>query len=75
MHLAAMAGVRYSLENPTLYMRTNVEGHTNLLNKVRTIKLLFCAISSVYGNNTEVPFEESQTLNNINSFYALTKKT
>ena len=78
VHLAAMAGVRYSLENPTWYMRTNIEGHTNLLkqSKDNQVELfVYASSSSVYGNNTEVPFEESQTLNNINSFYALTKKT
>ena len=76
VHLAAMAGVRYSLENPNLYMRTNVEGHTNLLNQSNQqgVKLfIYASSSSVYGNNTKIPFQETDLIDNLNSVYAMSK--
>ena len=76
VHLAAMAGVRYSLENPNLYMRTNVEGHTNLLNQSyqQGVQLfIYASSSSVYGNNTKIPFQETDSIDNLNSVYAMSK--
>jgi len=78
VHLAAMAGVRYSLENPQLYMRTNVEGQTNLLkqcveNDVKSF--IYASSSSVYGMNKKVPFNEKDTIENVNSPYAASKKS
>ena len=64
IHLAAMAGVRYSLENPTLYVRNNVEMMTHLLDETvkhcaNTIKnFIYASSSSVYGTNRTVPFSE-----------------
>lgn len=79
VHLAAYAGVRYSIENPELYMRTNIEGTTNLLRQAAkyksTIKnFVYASSSSVYGRNTKIPFTETDPLNNINSPYAASKR-
>jgi UDP-glucuronate 4-epimerase len=76
IHLASMAGVRYSIENPILYVRVNIEGFINLLeqsvkNKVKNF--VYASSSSVYGNN-KVPFKENDLLEKINSPYAATKK-
>ena len=76
IHLAAMAGVRYSLENPTLYMKTNVEGQTNLLKQSvdNNVKLfIYASSSSVYGTNEKVPFSESDPINGCASPYAASK--
>ena len=76
VNLAAMAGVRYSLENPELYMRVNVEGQTNLLRQSikNNVKLfIYASSSSVYGTNTKVPFLETDPTENINSPYASSK--
>jgi len=77
VHLAAMAGVRYSLENPCLYIKNNVEGQTNLLEqsvKNNVELFIYASSSSVYGKNTKVPFQENDELNNINSPYAASKR-
>lgn len=78
IHLAAYAGVRYSLEHPDIYMRTNVEGTTNLLKQaveVKSVKnFVYASSSSVYGRNTKIPFKESDDVNNINSPYAVSKR-
>lgn len=79
IHLAAYAGVRYSLEKPDLYMRTNIEGTTNLLKqavKIKSVKnFVYASSSSVYGRNTKVPFSETDPLDNINSPYAMSKRS
>jgi len=77
IHLAAMAGVRPSIEQPVLYSRVNVEGTTNLLetavrNQVQ--KFIFASSSSVYGNNSRVPFSEDDPVNEPISPYAATKR-
>ena len=79
VHLAAYAGVRYSLEKPDLYMRTNIEGTTHLLKqaaKTKSVKnFVYASSSSVYGRNTKVPFSETDSLDNINSPYAMSKRS
>jgi len=77
IHLAAMAGVRPSLENPRLYYDVNVTGTLNLMEACRergVKKVLFASSSSVYGNNEKVPFLESDPVDNPISPYAATKK-
>lgn len=76
-HLAAQAGVRYSLENPFAYEKTNVLGTLNLLELARRYQIqnfIFASSSSVYGGNTKVPFSETDPVNNPISLYAATKK-
>ena len=76
-NIGAMAGVRYSLENPEIYYKTNVEGQAHLLNecvKSGCKKFIYASSSSVYGNNTKVPFCETDEINNLNSPYAVSKK-
>jgi UDP-glucuronate 4-epimerase len=77
LHLAAMAGVRPSIERPVYYSKINVEGTTQLLqaaveNKVQ--KFLFASSSSVYGNQKKVPFSEDDDVNEPISPYAATKR-
>lgn len=77
VHLAAMAGVRPSIERPSHYAKVNVVGTTNLLeaaakNGVR--KFIFASSSSVYGNNSHVPFSEADEVANPISPYAATKR-
>jgi UDP-glucuronate 4-epimerase len=77
LHLAAMAGVRPSIERPVYYSKINVEGTTHLLqaaieNKVQ--KFLFASSSSVYGNQKKVPFSEEDDVNEPISPYAATKR-
>ncbi len=77
VHLAAMAGVRYSLENPTVYADVNVTGTVNLLDlavKHKVKNFVYASSSSVYGNNTKVPFSESDSVDNPISVYAATKR-
>lgn len=76
VHLAAMAGVRNSLNNPRHYARVNVEGHINLLEQsvqVGVKLFVYASSSSVYGTNKKVPFQETDRLENLNSPYAATK--
>ena len=78
MHLAAMAGVRYSLKNPKLYYDVNVMGTQNLLDmavKYGIKNFVYASSSSVYGNNTKVPFSESDSVDTPISPYAASKKT
>ena len=78
VNLAAMAGVRYSLENPELYMRVNVEGQINLLNQSvkNNVKLfIYASSSSVYGLNTNIPFKETDTIDKLNNPYAASKRS
>jgi UDP-glucuronate 4-epimerase len=77
VHLAAQAGVRYSLDRPDLYCESNLVGFLNILEACRraTIRhLVFASSSSVYGANSTVPFRESHPVNHPVSFYAATKK-
>lgn len=78
IHLAAMAGVRPSIENPILYEEVNVKGTMNILEMCKKygIKKFICASSSsVYGNNEKVPFRESDVVDFAISPYAATKKS
>lgn len=77
VHLAAQAGVRYSLQNPHAYVDSNLVGFTNILEGCRhgQIKhLVFASSSSVYGANTKVPFAVSDNVDRPVSLYAATKK-
>lgn len=76
-HLAAQAGVRYSIENPMAYGRSNLEGFLNILELCRQHqipRLVYASSSSVYGGNTKVPFSESDPVDQPVSLYAATKK-
>ena len=78
IHLAAMAGVRPSIENPILYEEVNVKGTMNILEMCKKygIKKFICASSSsVYGNNEKVPFSENDIVDFAISPYAATKKS
>jgi len=78
IHLAAKAGVRPSIESITEYYDVNVNGTVSLLESMRVYnvkKLLFASSSSVYGNNSKVPFSESDIVDNPISPYASTKKS
>lgn len=77
VHLAAQAGVRYSLEHPEAYVKSNVVGTFNLLEAARVAEpahLLIASTSSVYGGNRDVPFRESSAADWPLSIYAATKK-
>ena len=77
IHLAAMAGVRPSMENPELYLKVNLDGTLNLLktaDKHQVRKFVFASSSSVYGNNQKVPFSEKDSVDHPISHYAATKK-
>ena len=77
VHLAAQAGVRYSLENPQAYIQSNLVGFANILEGCRhheVAHLIFASSSSVYGGNKKVPFEESDQVDQPVSLYAATKK-
>jgi UDP-glucuronate 4-epimerase len=78
LHLAAQAGVRYSLENPAAYVQANLVGFANLLECCRRHAprhLVFASSSSVYGTNRELPWSESQNVDHPVSLYAATKKS
>ncbi|MDZ4312264.1 MAG: GDP-mannose 4,6-dehydratase [Cypionkella sp.] len=77
IHLAAQAGVRYSLENPRAYLNANLVGGFNVLDLARELQvehLLMASTSSVYGANTEMPFLETHKTETPLTFYAATKK-
>ena len=78
VHLAAQAGVRYSLINPYAYLRCNVDGHVVLLEASRTLPRLdhfvYASSSSVYGANTKLPFAVEDRTDHPVSLYAATKK-
>jgi len=77
VHLAAQAGVRYSLENPRAYIEANIIGTFNVMEAARRHKprhLLMASTSSVYGANVEMPYAESHKADTQMSFYAATKK-
>lgn len=78
VHLAAMAGVRYSLERPELYAEVNVMGTLNMLECARkygTKHFVYASSSSVYGENAKVPFSEEDSVEHPVSVYAATKKS
>lgn len=78
IHLAAQAGVRYSLENPHAYADSNLVGHLNILEGCRNTKvkhLVYASSSSVYGLNAQVPFETNHSVDHPVSLYAATKKS
>ncbi|HAW3611917.1 TPA: NAD-dependent epimerase/dehydratase family protein, partial [Escherichia coli] len=77
IHLAAQAGVRYSLENPHAYADANLVGHLNVLEGCRHNKvqhLLYASSSSVYGLNRKMPFSTDDSVDHPVSLYAATKK-
>ncbi len=77
LHLAAQAGVRYSIQNPYIYIDSNIQGFINILEGCRAIKtehLVFASSSSVYGGNEKVPFSEHGNVDHPVSLYAATKK-
>ena len=77
VNLAAQAGVRYSLENPSAYVDANLVGFANILEGCRQSKvkhLVFASSSSVYGANTKLPFSEEDNVNHPVSLYAASKK-
>ncbi|SEW43492.1 UDP-glucuronate 4-epimerase [Cognatiyoonia koreensis] len=77
VHLAAQAGVRYSLENPRAYIDANLIGTFNVIEQARTMQvghLLMASTSSVYGGNTVMPFNEGQNTDTPLTLYAATKK-
>lgn len=77
IHLAAQAGVRYSIENPSSYIESNVVGTANLLEALRGFPpqhLMFASTSSVYGGNVAIPFSETDRTDFPVSLYAATKK-
>ncbi len=77
VHLAAQAGVRYSLENPRAYIDANIVGTFNVMEAARALKvghLLMASTSSAYGANTEMPFAETQKADTPLTIYAATKK-
>ena len=78
IHLAAQAGVRYSLTHPQAYIQSNLVGFANLLEACRTYPvqhLVYASSSSVYGHNTKLPYSESDPVDQPVSLYAATKKS
>lgn len=79
VHLAAQAGVRHSLVDPYVYVRTNVEGHVVVLEACRRLErlehLVYASSSSVYGLNTKLPFSTGDRVDAPASLYGATKKT
>lgn len=78
VNLAAQAGVRYSIENPYTYVRSNIIGFLNLLEAARLNQVkhfVYASSSSVYGGNITVPFSENDRVDNPVSIYAATKKS
>ncbi len=78
IHLAAQAGVRYSIQNPFSYVNSNLVGFVNILEASRLMKienLIFASSSSVYGGNEKIPYSETDQVNHPISLYAATKKS
>ena len=78
VHLAAQAGVRYSIDKPEKYFESNISGFFNILEICRSCKikhLIFASTSSVYGNNKKFPLSENFNTDKPLSFYAASKKT
>jgi len=77
VHLAAQAGVRYSIDHPRSYVDSNLIGSFNIMEMAKQFQvahLLMASTSSVYGANTDMPFDENQPTKHQMSFYAATKK-
>lgn len=77
IHLAAQAGVRYSIQSPRTYLQSNINGTFELLEAARATPprhMLLASTSSAYGANTEMPYQETQKADHQMSFYAATKK-
>ena len=77
VHLAAQAGVRYSIQNPQAYVQSNLVGFANILEACRhndVEHLAYASSSSVYGGNTKLPFSEQDSVDHPVSLYAATKK-
>ena len=78
IHLAAQAGVRYSIINPKIYLKSNIEGTFNIIEiakKINVKHLIIGSSSSVYGSNKKIPFKEIDKTDHQISFYAATKKS
>lgn len=78
IHLAAQAGVRYSIENPLAYVESNILAFTNVIESCRFAKtphLTYASTSSVYGGRTSMPFKESEGADHPLQFYAATKRS
>jgi UDP-glucuronate 4-epimerase len=78
VHLAAQAGVRYSLENPDIYVSSNLAGFVNLMEAAYRRKVphfVYASSSSVYGANKKIPFSEKDSVDSPVSLYAATKKS
>ena len=78
VHLAAQAGVRYSIDNPESYFQSNLLGFGNILEAVREKEVknfVFASSSSVYGDNKKIPFQEDHQVDKPLSLYAATKKS
>ena len=78
VNLAAQAGVRYSIKNPKAYLESNLIGFFNILdcsNSYQVNHLIYASTSSVYGNNSKLPFKESRHADHPIQFYAATKRS
>jgi len=78
VNLAANAGVRYSIQNPRIYVKNNIYGFLNILEAAKEINLenlVYASTSSVYGANTDYPFSEKKGVDHPLQFYAVTKRT
>lgn len=78
IHLAAQPGVRYSVQNPNIYVQTNWIGFFNILEvskKYPSMKLIYASSSSVYGKNAKIPFSEADMTDSPTNIYAVTKKS
>ena len=78
VHLGAQPGVRYSLENPSAYVRSNIAGHVNVLELARALgvkHMVYASSSSVYGGNSRLPFSVSDPVGHPLSLYAATKRS
>ena len=78
IHLAAQAGVRYSIENPQAYVASILIGHSNILELARQLEvkhMVYASSSSVYGGNRKTPFSEADMTDDPVSFYGATKKS
>ncbi len=78
INLAAQAGVRYSIENPNIFLRSNIAGFGNILEICKEFEithLVYASSSSVYGGNTQLPYSEKNNVDHPVSIYAATKKS
>ena len=78
VHMAAQAGVRDSIENPSEYIKSNLLGFANIIENCRNNKVehfVYASSSSVYGGNTKTPFKENHSVDHPISLYAATKKS